>query len=163
MAAGCLVAVLLIACAAPRALAQAGLRAPATLPVPEVERRASEAGAWWAVVQAACEPDAAQALLSAMNRALFDLAGRPEQAAIVERLEDPHLDEPMRLRMEAVMRRATALRRTVHAPASAAGASPPAPQATRAARDLAAECDQARAALRAALLDPPSGLVPALR
>lgn len=75
-----------------------------------IAQRASEGGAWWMLVQTACEPATTQKTMSAINAMLVAIGASSLQPLVVERIEDPHLDEKSRLAMEAVMTRAAAVR-----------------------------------------------------
>lgn len=75
-----------------------------------VGQRASEAGAWWMIVQTACDAEAAKSLMYTINTSLARIDSAAMQTLVVERIEEPHLDEPSRLRMEAVMKRVAAAR-----------------------------------------------------
>jgi len=83
---------------------------PAAPDAAVVGQRASEAGAWWMIVQTACDAEAAKSLMYTINTALARIDSAAMQTLVVDRIEEPHLDEPSRLRMEAVMKRVAAAR-----------------------------------------------------
>lgn len=94
------------------AAAQPVAKAARERPVPPAALdRASEAGGWWMVAQAACDVVRGNAILERMNTVLGRI--RPTSAAIAvsERVQDPFLPEPARLKMEARMRQVTDLQR----------------------------------------------------
>ncbi len=153
-----------------------------------ISQRASEVGAWWMLVQTACDQATARKLLDAMNSALVTMGNSDLQPVVAERIEEPHLDDKSRLQMEVVMQQAVAARRqademleskaALTANKKAAGAlqrkdwqvaKPIRSGADLDAalkdteRALARMCDQGVASIRAALLDPDKGLVKALR
>lgn len=153
-----------------------------------VIQRASEAGAWWMLVQATCDTVAASKLLDEMNGAMVAIGASELQHLVAERIEDPHLDERSRGEMERLMQQAAAARRQAYEmleTKAAIGARKAAPGALqrshwqvarpiRSAADLDAAlqdteralarfCAQGAANAKAALLDPHTGLVARLR
>jgi hypothetical protein len=168
-----------------------GAAQPAPAPKPDplvVGQRASETGAWWMIVQTACDPTTAQGLMATMNSALARMGANDLQPLVVERIEDPHLDEQSRLRMEAIMKRAAAARQQteemLEAKAALAAGRKPAgglqkkewavvrPIRTAADLDVAIKeaqhslaqfCREATGGVQATLLDPDKGLVAILR
>jgi hypothetical protein len=76
---------------------------------PAALERASEAGAWWMVAQVACDVVRGNAILDRMNLVLGRIRPVTAGLAISERVQDPFLPEPARLKMEARMRQVTDL------------------------------------------------------
>ena len=153
-----------------------------------VEQRASEAGAWWMLVQTACDADTATKLLDEMNAGMAAIARHELQPLVVERIEDPFLEDNRRLEMERLMQQAVAARRqademqqAIAALETRKGGSLPvqakdwkvarpvksAADLDAALRDteraLARYCAQGTASARAILFDPGNGLVARLR
>jgi len=153
-----------------------------------VSQRASEAGAWWMLVQAACDGATSRKLFDAMNAALVTMGNSDLQPTVVERIEEPHLDDKSRARMEVAMQQATAARRQademaqvksalaagkkqagglqrkewqVARPIKSAADLDAALKDTE--RALAKMCDEGVGGVRSALLDPVTGLVKTLR
>jgi len=169
--------------------AVAGLARAAAVPDrAAVSQRASEIGAWWMVVQTACDPATARKLFDAMNVAMVAIGDSELQPLVVERIEEPHLDEKSRAHMEGVMRQASAARQQASEMvetkrALAAGKKPEgglqrgewqvarrirtAAELDLALKDteraLAHMCDQGLGGVRTVLLDPDRGLVKSLR
>lgn len=184
-------AALLAATAGPAAAAAAAAQKKAARPPVDrdwVIQRASEAGAWWTLVQATCDAATASKLLDEMNRAMVAIGASELQHLVAERIEDPYLDEVSRGEMERVMQQAAAARQQAHEmleAKAALGARKAAPGALqrshwqvarpiRSAADLDAAlqdteralarfCAQGAANARTALLDPHTGLVARLR
>jgi hypothetical protein len=153
-----------------------------------VTQRASEAGAWWMLVQTTCHMAAAGKLLEEMNAAMVAIGRSDLQPLVAERIEDPHLDERSRLEMERVMQQAAAARQqaeemlqvrsTMSAnKAGAAGLQRKHWQVARpirtvadldaaikdTERSLARLCEQGSARVRTVLFDPAQGVVGKLR
>jgi hypothetical protein len=79
-------------------------------PVPAVVlERASEAGGWWMIAQTACDVGRGTAILDRMNAVLGRIQPPSAGIAVSERVQDPHLREASRLKMEALMRRVSEL------------------------------------------------------
>jgi hypothetical protein len=153
-----------------------------------VLQRASETGGWWMLVQASCDASTVQQWLHAINQALVAIGGSDLQPLVVERIEDPHLDEKSRLAMESIMQQAMktrvqleqmrkALAGGVTGEALAKEAQSGGWESTRPIRSaadlglalrhtetaLARMCERGTGNLRTALLDERSGLVGMLR
>ena len=153
-----------------------------------ITQRASEAGAWWMLVQTTCDMAAAGKLLEEMNAAMVAIGRSDMQPLVAERIEDPHLDERSRLEMERVMQQASAARQQVDEMLQVRSAAPPGKASAaglqrkhwqvarpiRTAADLEAAikdterslarlCQQGSARVRTALFDPAQGVVGKLR
>jgi len=140
------------------------------------------------LVQAACDGATSRKLFDAMNAALVTMGGSDLQPTVVERIEEPHLDDKSRARMESLMQQAMAAKRQVDEmlevkaalaagkkpagglqrkewqvarPINSAGDLDAALKDTQ--RALARMCDDGVGSVRAALLDPDKGLVKVLR
>jgi hypothetical protein len=172
-------------------VAHAAQAAPAQRNDPDrtwVTQRASEAGAWWMLVQTTCDMAAAGKLLEEMNAAMVAIGRSEMQPLVAERIEDPHLDERSRLEMERVMQQAAAARQQademlqVRSALSASKAGTAGlqrkhwqlarPIRTAAdldsaikdtERSLARLCEQGSARVRTVLFDPAQGVVGKLR
>ena len=153
-----------------------------------VTQVASEAGAWWMLVQATCDAATATKLLEEMNGGMVAIAHHELQPLVAERIEDPFLEEKSRTEMERTLQQAAAARRqademqqmkatlgtrkggAVPLPAKEWQVARPIKSAAdleAALRDteraLARFCSQGASNARAALFDPGNGLVVRLR
>ena len=183
-----LLAIVLGAVPAAESFAQRSAAKPAAADRQWVSQRASEAGAWWMLVQTTCDAAAAGKLLDEMNAAMVAIAHNDLQPLVAERIEDPHLDDRTRAEMERVMQQATDAGRQAHEMLQAK-ATVDARKGTAAAvvrkewqvakpirsaddldaaikdteRALARLCAQGATNVKIALLDPDKGLVGRLR
>jgi hypothetical protein len=71
--------------------------------------RASETGGWWMVARTACDVGRSAPVLERMNAVLAKLGSPRRIEDVVERVQDPYLSEPMRLKLEAEMLRVNTL------------------------------------------------------
>lgn len=123
-------------------------------PVPPVAlERASEAGGWWMVAQTACDVVRGTAILDRINEVLGRIRPASAGMAVSERVQDPFLPEPSRLKMEALMQRVTQLQRNAADNRGVEGAE----------QALARACADSIVQIEVRFVDAKTGILPLLR
>ena len=123
-------------------------------PVPAAAlERASEAGGWWMVAQTACDVVRGTAILDRINEVLGRIRPASAGMAVSERVQDPFLPEPSRLKMEALMQRVTELQRNAGDNRGVEGAE----------QALARACADSIVQIEVRFVDAKTGILPLLR